>query len=353
MSVKQRGKTIAGATRYHPDLFDFKWADHILNDAQWLMADTFSWQYGSMYQAAYANLSAAIAGKTLQSETVAGVTVQFYLADDTHKICPASEEDKILSIYNKTGNAWYYIIDTVNQRFKLPRAKHNKYANSLGVVGNGMTLGLTDGTNNAGLTSFNVQYGQYDGVNKNAYGTNVGTTGMSSSAQLALNTTQGITTDPTKSGMIAQQEQDTDQYKYLYFYVGAFTQTSLENIASIATETLNNKVDKGHQLIDYQEPTSANGYTWYRKYADGWVEQGGTLQTTTNSLTFPIEMADTNYQWFATAVPQDFGNFRKLAAVRATTGLTGMANLYGTSSAHASAAAWDAGTFWQVSGMAA
>ena len=82
MSIKQGGKTIAGATQYHPDLFDFKWADHILNDAQWLMANTFSWQYGSMYQAAYANLSAAIAGKTLQSETVAGVTVQLYLADD-------------------------------------------------------------------------------------------------------------------------------------------------------------------------------------------------------------------------------------------------------------------------------
>ena len=112
-------------------------------------------------------------------------------------------------------------------------------------------------------------------------------------------------------------------------------------------------VQKGHQVIEFQEPTAANGYTWYRKYADGWVEQGGTLQTTTNSLTFPIEMADTNYQWFATALPQDFGNFRKLAAVRATTGLTGMANLYGTSSAHASAAAWDAGTFWQASGMAA
>jgi hypothetical protein len=112
-------------------------------------------------------------------------------------------------------------------------------------------------------------------------------------------------------------------------------------------------VTKGHQVIEFQEPTALNNYTWYRKYADGWVEQGGTLQTTTNSLTFPIEMADTNYQWYATALPQDFGNFRKLAAVRTTTGLTGMANLYGTSSAHASAAAWDAGTFWQVSGMAA
>ena len=32
---------------YHPDLFDHKWADHELDDMQWLRADTFSWHYGS------------------------------------------------------------------------------------------------------------------------------------------------------------------------------------------------------------------------------------------------------------------------------------------------------------------
>lgn len=116
---------------------------------------------------------------------------------------------------------------------------------------------------------------------------------------------------------------------------------------------LHQRVAKGHEVIAFQAPTAGNNYTWYRKYADGWVEQGGTLQTAANSLTFPIEMADTNYQWYANAVPQDFGNFRKLAATRATTGLTGLNNLYGTSVAHASAAVWDAGTFWEIKGMAA
>lgn len=106
-------------------------------------------------------------------------------------------------------------------------------------------------------------------------------------------------------------------------------------------------------LIAFQVPTQANNYTWYRKYASGWVEQGGTLQTAANSLTFPIEMADTNYQWYANPVPQDFGNFRKLAATRTTTGLTNLSNIFGTSSAHASAAVWDAGTFWEVKGVAA
>lgn len=155
------------------------------------------------------------ARKIGSTETVSGTTIQFYLADDGHKICPASEESNVTAIYNATGVAWYYILDTANQRFKLPRSKHNKYANSLSVVGNGKSLGLTDGTHNFGVANQNntaalmlssVMYGQ-------PVDTNAHTTTNNNGAY-------GITTDGTKSGMIAQQEQDTDQYKYLYFYVG-------------------------------------------------------------------------------------------------------------------------------------
>ena len=82
------------------------------------------------------------------------------------------------------------------------------------------------------------------------------------------------------------------------------------NVGAI-TEALNNKVDlptpsTPQDAVDYvvekQDPTSANGYMWYRKYKSGWVEQGGTMtfpaagtSVTTKTITFPIEMADTNY----------------------------------------------------------
>lgn len=38
---------------YHPPLFHFFWADHILNRPDMLRADTFSWQSGSVYSAMY------------------------------------------------------------------------------------------------------------------------------------------------------------------------------------------------------------------------------------------------------------------------------------------------------------
>lgn len=67
------------------------------------------------------------------------------------------------------------------------------------------------------------------------------------------------------------------------------------NIGAIL-EALNNKADAGHQVVEFQAPTSSNNYTWYRKYADGWVEQGGSYGGSQNQqITLPVVMADANY----------------------------------------------------------
>ena len=64
---------------------------------------------------------------------------------------------------------------------------------------------------------------------------------------------------------------------------------------------LHQRVTVGHEVIEFQAPTSTNNYTWYRKYADGWVEQGGLDNGTTRGGTsdkrvnIPVEMADANY----------------------------------------------------------
>ena len=67
-----------------------------------------------------------------------------------------------------------------------------------------------------------------------------------------------------------------------------------ENIDTGAIlEALNDKTDRDCRnvdttagadvVIEYQVPTSANNYTWYRKYASGWVEQGGYVASATNN----------------------------------------------------------------------
>lgn len=352
---------------YHPDLFDWKWADHQLDDMQWLRADTFSWQSGAVYEAAFnelfndiykyttwylegeyllrtysptpsvgdqaylnsepnpvpvglvqaydsVNNTITVNNKTYAynsnqyvtpvTETVAGITVTYYPGTSGRKIVAYADMSAVESVYAATGVAWYYIIDNINQRFKLPRSKHNKYADTLGVAGNGKSLGLTDGSQEVGLSqssySFRHMSASTNGVNV-AVGTSVNDDPFSQSGKAV-----GIIEDGTKSGIIAQQEQDTDQYKYLYFYAGPFTQTALENTAGLNAELFNGKADLDLSnvlanidfVVARQEPTASNNYTWYRKYKSGWVEQGGLLNQDNSAggtVILPVTMASNYY----------------------------------------------------------
>ena len=72
------------------------------------------------------------------------------------------------------------------------------------------------------------------------------------------------------------------------------------------SEALNNKMDRdAHNvqspsavIIAKQDPTSDNNYTWYRKYSDDWVEQGGIIIAPSDAAyvnNLPVTMLDTNY----------------------------------------------------------
>lgn len=69
-----------------------------------------------------------------------------------------------------------------------------------------------------------------------------------------------------------------------------------ENIVwqGMDTPGLQQRVAKGHEVVEFQEPTSSNNYRWYRKYADGWVEQGG-YGAKDETITLPVTMRDANY----------------------------------------------------------
>lgn len=102
-------------------LFTPIWSDHIINDASYLRADTFSWQSGAVYVSAYNHLAADISGITSETETIAGTTITFKRATDVHKIVLADQAANLEAIYNATGIGYYFILDTTNKRFKLPR----------------------------------------------------------------------------------------------------------------------------------------------------------------------------------------------------------------------------------------
>ncbi len=108
--------------------------------------------------------------------------------------------------------------------------------------------------------------------------------------------------------------------------------------------------DTADYVIETQRPTAENNYTWYRKYKSGWVEQGGC--TNAQTITFPIQMQDTNY--FASLCgdcSQTNNNITVLGCRnRTTTGFFIQGNVVnncgGSSGANASV------KYWRVSGFA-
>ena len=237
------------------NLFDFKWTDHLLNSPNHLRADTFSWHDGTSYSVAYNHLVDDIQGITPETEIVESNIVTFYRATDGHKVCLADQEQAILNIYNDIGVAWYYILDTKNIRFKLPRTKWG-FKGLRDSVGAPIASGLPDHTHTRGtmnITGSFTQYKQeqsevsgafyYDGVvGQNTNGTGGGGKRIRFSA--ARNWT-GLTSTPDYSYTTQRlsQVQEPGTQMYLYFYIGENTQSALYNTAGLSAELFNSKLD--------------------------------------------------------------------------------------------------------------
>ena len=344
-----------GGSGYHPDLFSVKWSDHQINDVQWLRGDTFSWQSGAVYQAAYQHLVDDIDGKSLQTETVAGTTISFYLADDGHKICPDTQESNVSAIFTATGVAWYYILDTVNQRFKLPRTQYG-FTGLRDTVEKYVEAGLPNITGKIKVHQNQIQ------TPTGAFGIETGTvyTHYSASATGAENITFNAQGSNSIYGNSTTVQPPATQM-YLYFYVGSFTQTAIENTAGLNASLFNGKADLDFgntTMIDYvvekQDPTALNNYTWYRKYKSGWVEQGGIKNQASSSaqaLTLPVEMSGSTYSVLTSVMDDNLSGYVFCVKVTSKTTTGFNTTVWGSYQQGIAVSGYD--FVWQVSGMAA
>ena len=83
-------------------------------------------------------------------------------------------------------------------------------------------------------------------------------------------------------------------------------------------------------VIDWQLPSAENGYTWYRRYKSGWIEQGGVYDigsdtTSANGYTvsLPVTMANTHYTIMITSggnnIGRQFGSYVVAVNIQSTT----------------------------------
>lgn len=167
-----------------------------------------------------------------------------------------------------------FVINEDDETFRLPLKTHYlPITENAGVKGNGMTLGMFNGTKD---------FGARLGGNSNAYlmpdgviGTDVGNTTSDTSARKAG--TIGITTDSSKSGMVV----DTDTTGlYLYYYVGETVQNA--NLIDVGrlSEQLASKEDIDTWVtLDYGQ----SGLLYNKR--NGFCIQWGLLEGSSNAYT--------------------------------------------------------------------
>lgn len=275
----------------HFKLFQHNWFDYELDDMAWLRADTFSWQDGTVYTNAYNHLVEDIDGVTASTETVGGYTVTFYRATDGHKIVLADQETTVGNIYTATGVAWYYVLDTANNRFKLPRTKYG-FDGLRGNVGDYIVESLPNIT--GALNNILHNAGSAEGAfTEGTTIAGVTTTGASrSSSNFSFDASNS---SPTYQNSAPVQQRGTQMY--LYFYVGQYTQSAIEQTAGLNAELFNNKADidasnfnsAGRSLLSgfgapsdtYESLTLlASGQT-YTAPGNGYIVVNGVSKTTT------------------------------------------------------------------------
>ena len=374
MSIRKNGKIIAGTSTCTTNLLDWKWADHEINDASWLRADTFSWQPAGTYFNAYNELcsdigtliyqfywsgtanfytrtgspvtgdpiynqngaqidtvervadgrvyptlgggtygerdisgdtSSMVISKTLQSETIAGTTVYFYLGNSGRKICPAAQENNVATVYAATGVAWYYILDNGNNAFKLPRTQFG-VVGLRDVVGKYVEPGLPNITGmismiNPAPNDYRSRFTAGSGALK---GTGTLSAGRSPSTSETGNGYPNASLDASWSNSIygnSTTVQAPATQMYLYFYVGEYTQSAIENTAGLNASLFNGKADidlsnaaanasaaaketiVGWGTPDYSAGVGFSSGVDYQAPSDGFVIASGWTSTSTNS----------------------------------------------------------------------
>lgn len=172
-------------------------------------------------------------------------------------------------------------------------------------------------------------------------GANITNSTFQGSATLSGESTVTIPADPVSTQIVNKNYVDTACTGFAATSLNNLTTTGKANISALGTfdnnenyasgsvgAAIKSKATSGHEIIATQEPTAQNNYTWYRKYADGWVEQGGVRlgsvsipgggEGTFGDFNFPVVMANTDYTAIATGGTYVFcmNESRGTAAIR-------------------------------------
>ena len=208
----------------------------------------------------------------------------------------ANNGEELFKLSTEEYDDYCWVVNTAEETFRLPIKV--KLASGKAVAGNGMTLGLTDGTNLYGAvgktaTGSAGNVGSYEV----AYGQSVGDY-YDGGDVITTNAGVGVTTDHTKSGL-----ELSDSDLYLYFYVGETVQNANLINAGRIEEKLVDKVDVnsswGFPSDRYIDLTLGASGTEYTAPANGYIVI--SKRTSANNQSVEINIPSTGLELRCTA----------------------------------------------------
>ena len=204
------------------------------------------------------------------------------------------------------GNCAYYSSGDGSSTFRVPKLPNTitaDIADELAVKGNGMSVGF-EGYAGATGGLFNEGADGRLRLRKEAYGLDV-STGYNGGYDLNTSRIIGITTDPTKSGIVAKTSATKITGQWLIVAFGVAHNIGEADVANVmhAVEQVQTSVqvvdNKITGISDYIIESYRNGKEWYEVYKSGKVRQGGHLKHTNTvvvtTVSFLKPFADTNY----------------------------------------------------------
>lgn len=270
-------------------LLDIKWSDKVLNNSSWLRS-TGQPNSAAVYPSVYNLLLSEYNQGSEETDVIENINITYRIGKSTG-IKITTDKTAYDNILQSKGTAWYYVIDTSNELFYLPQT--NGFM-QFGGNGQFIEAGLPNIT---GSFQYYIQCGSYSGAfQRSSTGNHTG--GPNGSGANMFNF------DASLSNPIYSKDVDTVQPNaikgYLYFYVGdTLENTQLINVARIEEKLVDelSGMRTDIESMRYLIESYKNGNNWYRKYSDGWIEQGGinAISSGTTTITLPLSYTDTTF----------------------------------------------------------
>lgn len=305
-------------------LFDTKLTDKLLSYEEskgWALQGTYVYKEplaGSRYgYPDFYNKCLEEYAEATNTETVNGVTVKVH--SNGHKFYDIADKTAIDNYFNSIGSAWFYGVDTANERILLPRNNWFEQATvDTTQVAKSVGAGLPDHRHDIGL----------DNYNGSKYGTRETSTSskMSGYGQAGANTKSGYTSYASELNSIygkSNTVQPPSVKKLLYICVGNTTNyegvTDVVNQGMDILEQVNEciesrvKLDGSNAQFKYITQTYVSGTSGYRIWSDKYCEQWGVSPNGNDQATVTVTLLkafkDSNYNVLSVQRDGPAGNY--------------------------------------------